>query len=278
MKDNNFVSRIKEIDYKEHKFLLGGVAALVGLFIIGNIIGLVFHAKMQSAANDYDAMNKAVAGVVQEERISRTIRYVANHNDGAVDLTQTISNTNDGITAPFTLECTPGDVLDSPEYHNRRIASDTAFIKDWVMPVFTYSGLDDYFTNYQTMQDRFTAACATSPDMAGCKTQFFLYVMPDCSDLNVTVQDPTERARYNGMMNFGNVYCLNANFEAAPYTYTYLAEVSMTSQNPSNRSTGNPNGATEANFCIIYTIERTADGVPVLRNIRFSSLQGITLQ
>lgn len=270
---------LKDFDIKEHKLMFGGIGACILLMIIGAIIGVFAHANMQGAANDYDSVNKTVTNIVQDQRVSNTIRYIHNHNAGAVDLGQSLSDLNDGMQSAnnFALSCAPGDAITSPEYHNARVMSDTAFFFNWVTPVFSYSNLDEYFANYAVMQSRFDEASATHPDMNGCKQQFFLYVMPDAQDLNVNVQDSTERSKYNCLFNVVNTYCLNANFSVAPYAYTYMAEIAMTSQNPENGSRGNPTGEQSVNFVVIYTIERNEDGTPVMTNIRFSSLQGYTL-
>lgn len=269
---------IKPIDWKAHKLLLGCIGGLILFLLVGSLIGLIFRSKLNGAAAEYDALKKATESVLQNERVERTIRYTQEHNEGAVDLLQAVTDTNDGTSAPFTLACVPGDAVTSPEYHNRRVASDTAYMLDWITPVFSYAGLNDYFTNYDLMQERFSAACSTSVEMASCKTQFFMYVMPDCSDLRTTVQDPNEIARYNASFELGDTYLINADFSIPPYSYTYLTEINLHTQNPNNMSSGNPNGYGDANFCVVYTIERDIDGNPIMHSIRFSSLGDIPLQ
>ena len=67
---------LKEFDIKEHKLMFGGIGACILLMIIGAIIGVFAHANMQGAANDYDSVNKTVTNIVQDQRVSNTIRYI----------------------------------------------------------------------------------------------------------------------------------------------------------------------------------------------------------
>lgn len=278
---------LKNFNVKEHPIMFGGIGILIAVLIISGIISLISNSSHKKAENMY----QSVANQVDYQQTSQRqteVRKIAVHNSGAIDYTigVSVNSSDESLSADseFKLDtsnvnCRPGDAITSPEYHARRIASDKAFITNWILPVFTYSNLDDYYANCNTMRERFAEATNLSSDMYDCSVQFFAYIMPPADDLIIGMSDD-EKAKYNGTCNVGTPYLLDADVTTAPYDYQYLIPVSFTSVNKATGSIGNSNGSATpdvANVVIVCMVARTDDGIPYLKTIRFSSLKGYTI-
>lgn len=274
---------LKEFKVKDHPIMCGGIALLLISLLISGLISLISNSSHKKAENMY----QSVANQVDYQQTSQRqteVRKLAVHNTGAIDCTLGVSiNSSDTSLSeesgfrldPSSPNCTPGDAVTSPEYHARRVASDKAFITNWILPVFTYSNLDDYYANYNVMKDRFANAVNLSPDMYDCSLQFFAYIMPSSEDLGIGMSE-ADKAKYNGTCDVGDLYLLDVDVTNAPYDYQYLVPISFTSRNTATGSTGNSRGSdnpTATNVVAVCTVARTDDGAPYLKSIRFSSVK-----
>ena len=275
---------VKDFKPKEHIVMLGGIALLVFILIVSGIIKLIANHSYKVAKENFSVVENQIDNQNTSQKQTE-IRKIPIHNSGAIDCTLVVPSSTDGIysnddpTLNFKLDCLPGDSITSPEYHALRMASDKAFIADWIRPALTYSSLDDYFANYDVMQRKFDDAIAVYSGMSDSKLQFFSYVMPDASDLKYTVSDG-DKSKYNGSYTVGTVYLLDADVNNAPYDYSYLVQVSFTSTNRATGSVGNSAGSEDpnaTNVVIICTVSRDDYGTPYFKDIRFSSLSRHTV-
>ena len=265
---------IKNFKFKDHLFVIIGLAIFLILLLVGN--GFVNSAK---ADNDRAkaATVETDTDIASKMQLSQTTEYIEVHNPNTVRINyaeEKIAN-NESLTGDYRLQTQPGDAMDdsSPEYYQQRVMSDKAFIENWIKPAFTYNNIDDYFTNRDIMKEQFESVDKVS----GSAEDFFTYIMPPADDLKFLSSD--EKSAYNGKMLAFNQYVIDADVLEAPYTFKYFATFTMASE--ARRADGSKTDAASSvdmsnlskpNYCVVYTITRTADGYPELQSIYFTSV------